>query len=83
MTKYLAQDMIERHCAKLSATWPGGRADKAPTIDMFVSKAVWDMDEPESDEGQDMEEGIQEIVAQVWHKHWGPKVARHLRSLAG
>ena len=42
MTKHSSADMIERHCAKLSASWSGGRADKAPNLNMFITKATWE-----------------------------------------
>ena len=55
MTKHLSADMIERHCAKLSASWPGGRADKAPNINLFITKATWEEEEPESEEERQAE----------------------------
>ena len=74
LTKYLASDMLERHCAKLSSTWPSGRADKAPNLSLFISKAVWEEEEPkeddESEEGDPWEEKIGDVIEEIWKKKW-------------
>ena len=38
-TKYLDQEAISRHCRKISATFPGGRAETAPTLHNMI--AAW------------------------------------------
>ena len=84
MTKYLAVDMIDRHCAKLSSSWPVGRAEKAPDLNMFITKAVWEDDEPESDEGAEGEwsDQVQAVVSTVWYSHWKAQVRNHMRQIA-
>ena len=52
----------ERHCAKLSSTWPSGRADKAPNLSMFISKATWEQDEPESEEESGEEDSCDSLL---------------------
>ena len=82
MTKHLSADMIERHSAKLSASWPGGRADKAPNLSLFITRATWEEEEPESEEEQPEEnwlDRVQDVVAGVWEKKWKAMAKRAIR----
>ena len=82
MTKHLSADMIERHCTKLASEWPEGRAEKAPNLSLFISKATWEAEEPESDEGEQEEswlDQVQETVKEVWNHKWKGQVKQLIR----
>ena len=71
--------MIERHCEKSSSTWPSGRADKAPNLSLSVSKATWEDEEPESDEGEDGDQWkvqVEDIIKEVWNQKWKTQARR-------
>ena len=71
MTKYLAAEVLDRHGKKLEASFPGGRAEKAPTLNaMFTTHAVWELTEDgrvHNDEEKDNYEGDlrNDIIAAV------------------
>ena len=57
LTKHLDASMLDRHCAKLGVGFPTGGALTAPTLNTFVSKAVWEIGgEEESEEETEREE---------------------------
>ena len=74
MTKYLNAEIITRHCKKLETSFEGGRATGAPQLSsLFISKAVWEDEEDESEEEQDENcewLQLQAIVNEVWHNKW-------------
>ena len=85
MTKYLTADMIDGHRVKLTALWPGGRADKAPNVNMFVTKAACEYEGPESEEEQEDKERkgwmdqLQKVVSNIWYARRKPMVNRMIR----
>lgn len=88
MTKYLTQEVSERHCAKLNLQFEDGRAELAPHLaSVYVSKAYWEIEEEEeeSDEDQgsyDEWSQLQSVVNQVWHSKW-KQVAKNSFKIKG
>ena len=86
LTKYLTADVLVRHCCRMDATFPEGRAEKAPTLNsMYVTQAIWELESPEGesrcDENDDVDrenwqDQLQLVVNEVWHRKWRAQVAR-------
>ena len=73
LTKYLTAEVINRHCSKLDTTFEEGRAEAAPQLSaLYISKAIWEMEEEESEEqNEDVEWAkLQCVVNEVWHNKW-------------
>ena len=80
MTKYLSQEVIEKHCSSLGVEFPGGRALTAPALhNILITRALWQREEEEESEDQD-EDGMlrqmQETVNEVWRKKWKEVVVK-------
>ncbi len=64
--------------------FPGGRAEKAPTLNsVYTTQAVWELEsgegEPDDEHGLDREnwhDQLQIVVNDVWHRKWKAKVAK-------
>ena len=41
LTTHLSAETLDRHCLKINLSFPQGRAATAPTLNVFVTKAVW------------------------------------------
>ena len=87
MTKYLAQEVIDRHCAKLNLRFEDGRAELAPHLaSIYVSKAYWELEEEESDEGHN-DYGdwgqLQSVANKVWHDKWKQAVKNSIKANGG
>ena len=51
-----AKARAHRHCSRLSVNFPAGRAVTAPTLNTFIAKAMWELEEDmESVEGKEKE----------------------------
>ena len=56
LTKHLNAEVLDRHCLKINLSFPQGRAATAPTLNVFVTKAVWEIGGEEESE-EEKEEG--------------------------
>ena len=85
LTKHLTADVLGRHCSRMNATFPGGRAEKAPTLN-YISHALWEMKEEGEEESEEEEEEdknwenlhdqLQLVVNEVWNRKWRHQVAK-------
>ena len=86
MTKYLAAEVIERHCQALQLEFPTGRASKAPTLSqVHRGRALWEVDQAEesadSDEPGGLARQMQSMDNGLWTKKWKILVKNHFESV--
>ena len=63
-----------------------GRADKAPNLNLFITRATWEEEELESEEEQQEEEWldrIQDVIAGVWIRKWKGLANRAIKEELG
>ena len=74
LTKYLTAEVINRHCEKINTKFEEGRAEAAPQLSaLYNSKALWELEEAESEEephDEDNWQRLQCVVNMVWHDKW-------------
>ena len=73
VTKFLNAERIDRHCKKLETNFEDGRSAVAPQLSsLYISKALWEHGEEDSEEENEDDEWqqLQSVVNEVWHSKW-------------